>query len=70
MREPLTVRGGHRLGDLTDHLVGLVHLERARGEESGQLRGVRQPFVDHVDKVVLLDRVQDLDEAGITQQGR
>lgn len=70
MCEALAVSGGHRLGDLVHELVGLVHLEGARGEQRGQLRGIGQPFVHHVHEVVLLDRVQDLDEARVAEQRR
>lgn len=69
VRQALAVRGGHGLGDLADHLVRVVHFERARGQERRQLRGVRKPLVHHIDEVVLLDRVQDLDEAGIAEKG-
>src|SRR5690606_7148940 len=55
--------------DLTDHLVGVVDLQGAGRQERGQLGGVGEPFVYDVDDVVLLDGVQDLDEAGVAQQG-
>lgn len=70
MGQALAVGGGHRLGELADELVGVVGLHRPGGQQSGELGGVRQPFVDHVDDVVLLDGVQDLDEAGVAEQGR
>ena len=68
MGQPLAVGGGHGLGDLADQLVGVVRLQRAGGEERGEFGGVRQPLVDDVDEVVLLDGVQDLDEPGVAQQ--
>lgn len=70
MGEALAVSGGHRLGELAHELVGVVGLHRPGGQQSGELGGVRQPFVDHVDEVVLLDGVQDLDEARVPEQGR
>ncbi len=70
MGEALTVGRRHGARDLTDHLVGVVDLQRTGGEKSGQLGGVGQPFVDDVDEVVLLDGVEDLDEARIAQQRR
>lgn len=70
MGQALAVRGGHGLGDLADELVGVVRLQRPVGEHRGELGGVRQPLMDHVDEVVLLDGVQDLDEPGVTQQRR
>lgn len=69
MGEALPVRGRHGRRDLTDHLVGVVHLQRPGGEESGQLGGVREPLVHDVDEVVVLDGVQYLDETGIAEQG-
>lgn len=69
MGQTFAVRGGHGLGDLGDHLVGVVHLQRPGGQQSRQLGRVRQPFVDDIDKVVLLDGVEDLDEAGVTEEG-
>src|SRR5690606_39521401 len=66
---PISVCGGHGRGDLTDHLVGVVDLQGAGRQERGQLGGVGEPFVYDVDDVVLLDGVQDLDEAGVAQQG-
>ena len=68
MGEALAVGGGHGLGDLADQLVGVVRLQRPGGEQRGELGGVGQPLVDDVDEVVLLDGVEDLDEAGVAEQ--
>ena len=70
MGEALAVCGGHGLGDLADELVGVVRLQRAGGEQVGELGGVGQPLVDDVDEVVLLDGVEDLHEAGVAEQRR
>ena len=62
--------GGHGRGDLADHLVRVVRLQRPGGEHSGQLDGVGKPLVHDVDEVVLLDGVEDLDEARVAEQRR
>lgn len=69
MGQSLAMRGRHGLGDLADELVGVVGLHRPRAEQRGELGGVRQPFVDDVDEVVLLHGVEDLHEAGVAEQG-
>ncbi|MGX1119376.1 hypothetical protein RKD37_004739 [Streptomyces ambofaciens] len=69
MGEALAVGGRHGRRDLTDHLVGVVHLQRPGGEERGQLGGVGEPLVHDVDEVVVLDGIQHLDEAGVAEQG-
>ncbi len=63
------VGGRDGVGDLADHLVRLVRLHRAVGEQPGQVGGVRQPLPDDVDQLALLDGVQDLDEARVAEQG-
>ncbi len=68
--EALAVGGGHGLGDLLGQLVDVVRLQRPGGEQRGQLGGVRQPLVDHVDDLVLLDGVEDLDEARVAEERR
>ncbi len=70
MGQALAVGGGHRGGHLGDHLIGVVHLQRAGGEQRGQFGGVGEPLMNDVDEVVLLDGVQYLDEAGVAEERR
>lgn len=68
MREALAVRGRHGLGYLADQLVGVVSVHRTGGQQSRELSGVGEPFVDDIDEVVLLDRVEYLHETRVPEQ--
>lgn len=68
MCETLTVCGRHGLGDLTDQLIGVVSIHRACCQQGRELGGVGEPFVNDIDEVVLLDRVEDLHEARVAEQ--
>jgi hypothetical protein len=64
------VSRSHGLGDLADELVRVVGLQRAGGEQRGEFHRVRKPLVDDVDQVVLLDGVEDLNEARVAEECR
>ncbi len=68
MRLAAPVGGGDRVGDLADHLVRVVRLHRAGGEQLGEVGRVGQPLPDDVHQLALLDGVQDLDEARVAEQ--
>ncbi|KDN84156.1 hypothetical protein KCH_39470 [Kitasatospora cheerisanensis KCTC 2395] len=63
------VGGGDGVGDLADHLVGVVRLQRAVRQQFAEVPGAGQPLADDVHQLALLHGVQHLDEARVAEQG-
>jgi hypothetical protein len=70
MSQPFAVCRGQRLRELADELIRLMRLQRPGGEQLVEWNGVGQPLMDDIDQLALLDRVEDLHEPGVTEQGR